>query len=247
MPDLGDGLWLPGTQGSLFSDNETPEQIFARVFRVLRPRTPMPQLRVEFCPFANADSFIRLENGHLHVRISDLLSAAPMPVLEALAYILLGKLYRKPVSRQHAHRYRVYLNRGDVRRQAQLVRQVRGRKFISGPQGQLRNLREVFDALNARFFDRLMACPQLGWSRQRSRSMLGHFDPSHNAIIISRIFDQPRVPLLALEYVMFHEMLHLRYPVDHRGVRRRVHTKEFRQAEKQFPELEKAKELLKRL
>ena len=34
---------------------------------------------------------------------------------------------------------------------------------------------------------------------------------------------------------MFHEMLHLRYPVDHHGVRRRVHTREFRQAEQTFP------------
>ena len=77
--------------------------------------------------------------------------------------------------------------------------------------------------------------------------MLGHFDPSHNAIIISRIFDQPGVPRLALEYVMFHEMLHLRYPVDHSGTRRCVHTKDFRAAEKEFPELKKAKEIIKRL
>ena len=77
--------------------------------------------------------------------------------------------------------------------------------------------------------------------------MLGHFDPSHNAIIISRILDRPGVPALALEYVMFHEMLHLRYPVEHSGARRRVHTREFRAAEKQFPELVQAKEILKRL
>ena len=77
--------------------------------------------------------------------------------------------------------------------------------------------------------------------------MLGHFDPSHNAIIISRIFDRPAAPPLALEYVMFHEMLHLRYPVDHRGVRRRVHTREFREAEQTFPRLKEAKELLKKL
>ena len=36
-------------------------------------------------------------------------------------------------------------------------------------------------------------------------------------IMISRIFDDPRAPRLALEYVMFHEMLHLHYPVDHTG------------------------------
>jgi predicted metal-dependent hydrolase len=77
--------------------------------------------------------------------------------------------------------------------------------------------------------------------------MLGHFDPSHNAIIISRILDQPRDPAVALEYVMFHEMLHLRYPVDHTAARRRVHTREFREAEKEFPQLKEAKEILKQL
>jgi len=47
--------------------------------------------------------------------------------------------------------------------------------------------------------------------------------------------------------VMFHEMLHLRHPVDHNGVRRRVHTREFREAERRFPQLKEAKEILKRI
>jgi hypothetical protein len=240
-----EGTLLPGFQSSLFF--ETPEEIFTRVFRELKPRTAAPELRVEFCRFANADSFIRLEDGCLRVRISDLLAGAPAPVMEALAYILLGKLYRKPVARLYNHRYRLYLNRRDMRRQAHLVRQIRGRKFISGPQGAVHDLAEIFQRLNGQFFDGLLGMPRLGWSRGMSRSMLGHFDPSHNAIIISRIFDQPGKPVLAVEYVMFHEMLHLRYPVDHNGARRRVHTKEFREAEKQFPQLKEAKDLIKRL
>src|SRR5262249_29004872 len=172
---------------------------------------------------------------------------APAPVLEALAHILLGKLYRKEIPRIFSHRYKLYLNRRDVRRQAHLIRQIRGRKFISGPSGDHHNLEDIFKRLNGEYFDGMLGMPQLGWSRGASRSMLGHFDPSHNAIIISRIFDRPGVPSLAVEYVMFHEMLHLRYPVDHAGARRRVHTKEFREAEKQFPRLKEAKELLKRL
>jgi predicted metal-dependent hydrolase len=234
-----------GLQASLFF--ETPREIYARVFRQLKPRTPMPELTLEFCRFANADNFIRLEHGKLHVRMSDLLEGAPAPVIEALAHILLGKLYRKPVAGAYTHRYRLYLNRRDVRRQAHLVRQIRGRKFISGPQGEHYNLEETFERLNALYFDGLMGRPQLGWSRGASRRMLGHFDPSHNAIVISRVFDRPETPLLALEYVMFHEMLHLRYPVDHSGTRRCVHTREFKDAEKQFPRFKEAKELLKRL
>jgi hypothetical protein len=239
------GVDLQGLQSSLFF--ETPEAIYARVFRELKPRTPAPEMRVEFCRFANADSFITLKDGRLEVRISDLLAGAPAPVLEALAHILLGKLYRKPTAPIYAHRYRLYLNRRDFRRQAHLVKQIRGRKFVSGPIGEHFDLDEIFERLNTEYFDGLLGRPQLGWSRGASRSMLGHFDPSHNAIIISRIFDRQTVPPLALEYVMFHEMLHLRFPVDHTGARRRVHTTEFREAEKKFPHWKDAKELLKRL
>jgi hypothetical protein len=238
--ELGSAL-----QSTLFF--ETPAEIFSRVFRDLKPRTKPPAIRMEFCPFANADSFIRLAADGIHVRITDLLEGAPAPVLEALAYILIGKLFRRPIARAYAHRYRLYLNRRDMRRHMHLVRQMRGRKFISGPEGAHHNLEQIFEELNGRFFDSLMGRPLLGWSRRRSRSMLGHFDPSHNAIIISRIFDTPKVPRLALEYVVFHEMLHLRYPVDHNGARRRVHTREFHDAEKAFPQLREAKEMLKRL
>ncbi len=245
MPDSDAASGLTSPQSSLFF--ETTQQIYARVFRELKPRSALPAIAVEFCRYANANSFIRLENGSIAVKISDLLQGAPAPVMEALAYILLSKLFRKPVPRIYNHRYRLYLNRRDMRHKMHLVRQIRGRKFVSGPGGQHRDLEEIFERLNLEFFHGLMARPALGWSRGSSRSMLGHFDPSHNAIIISRIFDDPSVPVLALEYVLYHEMLHLRYPVDHNGARRRVHTKDFRAAEKEFPNLKEAKELLKRL
>jgi hypothetical protein len=245
MPEFDAVPLAESLQTSLFF--ESPEDIYRRVFRELKPRTPAPPLTVEFCRFANPDSSIRLEEGRLRIRISDLLEAAPAPVMEALAHILLGKLYRKPTPAQYAHRYRLYLNRKDIRRQTHLIRQIRGRKFISGPQGELHNLEEIFERLNARFFDGLLGRPLLGWSRGASRNQLGHFDPSHNAIVISRIFDRPRTPALALEYVMFHEMLHLRYPVDHTGARRCVHTTEFKEAEKNFPRWKEVKEMLKRL
>lgn len=234
-----------GIQSALFF--ETPEEIYARVFRELRPRTALPAIRVEFRRFANAHSAIQLADGVLNVRISDILEGAPAPVAESLAHILLSKLFRKPIARAHAHRYRLYLNRKDVRRNLHLVRQVRGRKNLLDPQGKWHDLVEIFEKLNLKYFDGLMARPNLGWGRTRSRTALGHFDPSHNVIAISRIFDEPSTPLVALEYVMFHEMLHLRYPAEHRGARRCVHTREFRAAEKRYPHLAEAKAALKLL
>lgn len=226
---------------------ETPEQIYLRVFRQLRPRTPLPEIRVEFCRFANANSFARLADHCLSVRIADVLEGAPAPVMEALAYILLSKLFRRPVPKVYSHRFRLYLHRKEVRRSLHLVRQIRGRKFLSGPRGAHRNLEEIFEELNWKYFHGLMARPHLSWSRTPSRSLLGHYDPSHNAIIISRILDRAEVPRLALDYVLFHEMLHLRFPAEHAGVRRRVHTREFREAEKAFERLKEAKHSIKAL
>jgi hypothetical protein len=226
---------------------EAPPEIFRRVHREIRPRTPIPAITIEYKQFANPDSHVRLENGAITVRITDLLEGAPAPVIEALAHILLGKLYRKTVARQYPYRYRLYLNRRDMRRRISLVRQTRGRKVHLGSQGCVHNLDEIFEDLNHKHFGGMMARPALGWSHVRSRTSLGHFDPSHNVIMISRIFDDPRAPRLALEYVMFHEMLHLHYPVDHTGARRCVHTPEFKAHEIQFPRFKEAKALLKRL
>jgi hypothetical protein len=224
---------------------ETPEEIFTRVFGELKPRTRVPAVRLTFCKFANANSSVRWDETGLEFRITDVLEGAPSSILESLAHILMSKLLRRPSPRTHSERYRRYLNRKEMRRSLQLVKQTRGRKFLSGPQGQAYHLQEMFEELNHTHFHGLMAQPLLGWSRRPSRVMLGHYDPSHNAIILSRLLDRPTVPRLAVEYILFHEMLHLRFPVEHRGARRCVHTREFKAAEKQFPLLKEAKQLLK--
>ena len=152
---------------------ETPEAIFARVFRVLRPRTPLPEIEIHWRKYASVHSSVRLEQGKLSLKISDVLQASPASVIEALAFILLGKLYRKPVAKAYLHRYNLYLNRRDVRRDMHLVRQARGRKFISGPKGQVYDLAAIFHDLNQQYFDGMMACPQLGWSRTRTKATAG--------------------------------------------------------------------------
>ena len=88
-----------------------------------------------------------------------------------------------------------------------------GRKQIHSPTGSAYDLEEVFEDLNRRFFHGLMARPRLTWSRGHARNRLGHYDPAHNAIVISRAFDDQRVPRYAVEYIVYHEMLHLKHPV----------------------------------
>ena len=221
--------------------------IFQDTHRKLRPRTPIPELTIEFFAFANINNTIRLREGRLLVRLSDLLEGVPELVLRAIAHILLAKMYRKPIEREHSTRYRRYISGHAISQKAHLVRQMRGRKRIETALGHTYDLEAVFDELNGRFFHGLLARPQMTWSRDCSRNRLGHYDPAHNAIVVSRIFDHGRVPRYAVDYIVYHEMLHLKHPVKLRGSRRCVHSAEFQQDEKLFPNLEHAKAFMKTL
>ena len=224
---------------------ENLHHIFQRTYRALRPRAPIPEFQVEFYAFANVNSTIRLREGVIHVRISDLLEGSPETILEDIAHILLAKIYRKPIQPLHATRYRRYISSHAMSAKAHLVRQVRGRKRIESPRGFVYDLDEIFEQLNQKFFYGLLARPQMTWSRIRARNSLAHYDPAHNAIVVSRIFDQARVPRYAIDYIVYHEMLHLKHPVKLRGSRRCVHGPEFQAEEKLFPQLEEARRFLK--
>jgi predicted metal-dependent hydrolase len=221
--------------------------IFQETYRELHPRAPMPELAIEFFAFVNINNTIRMREGKLFVRLSDLLEGAPDTVLRAIAHILLAKMYRKPIERAHATRYRRYICGQDIAKKAHLVRQMRGRKRIESAQGRTYNLEDIFEDLNTRFFNGLLARPRMTWSRDHARNRLGHYDPAHNAIVVSRVFDHPQVPCYAVEYIVYHEMLHLKHPVKLRGSRRCVHSTEFQAEEKLFPRLDQAKAFLKRL
>jgi predicted metal-dependent hydrolase len=220
-------------------------EIFNEAYADLRPRAPAPPMHIRFYPFVSINNTIRLRDSELYIRLSDLLEGAPEPVLHAIAHILLAKLYRKPIDRAESARYRRYVSSHELAAKARLVRQLRGRKHIHSARGHHYHLEEIFDDLNRRFFHGLMGRPQLTWSREHARNRLGHYDPAHNTIVISRVFDDRRVPRYVVEYIVYHEMLHLKHPVKLRGSRRCVHSREFVAEENLFPEVVPAKKFLR--
>lgn len=224
---------------------ETIEQIYTRVFRNLKPRSAVPTVTIHFRKYANITSRIRLENNNLTVDISDLLESAPAPIQEALAHILVAKLFRRIPDASVVARYQRYLNRTEIRRVVHSAKRERGRKLIREPKGKTYDLQRVFEELNFKYFDGLMAQPQLGWSVRPSRTTLGHYDPSHHAIVLSCVMDAQHCPEILVNFVMFHEMLHLRYPTEHQGARRCVHTQQFKKAERQFEDFSEAKKALR--
>jgi hypothetical protein len=207
----------------------------------------MPPMMVHFRRFTSLNTRIRLRDGQVLVSLSDLLEGAPESVIRSIAHILLAKLYKKPIDAAHNMRYKRFSSSAAVTRQTELIRGARGSKRFFGPEGHFFNLDEVFDSLNVRFFGGLLGRPELTWSEGMAKRSLGHYDAAHNTIVVSRVFDRPSSPRYAIEYLLYHEMLHLKHPVRMRGLRRCVHSRDFKAEEKLFPQLKEAQAFIKRL
>ncbi len=215
-------------------------RFYAEAFSRFDTDRQPPPINVEFYPYVGINHTIRIRNGTAFVRIAEICRDMPEPLHRALAYILVGKLYRRKAPKQMREAYEAYLSRDEVRDISIARRRKHGRKIVSSPTGETYDLSEMFDDLNRKYFWGTLKKPTLSWSRDRTYRILGHHDAMHETIIISRSFDSAAVPRYVVEYVLYHEMLHIFHPTVHANGRRYNHTAAFKRDEKNFEHYEKA-------
>lgn len=117
-------------------------------------------------------------------------------------------------------------------------------------QGNVYNLREMYNNLNEVYFDNRLKL-FITWfgkhaQKNRSRITFGlYYDPL-KLIKINRLLDNPAFPKYVVEYVIYHEMLHYVCPsyYDQKGLHR-IHSKEFKQLESKFEDYERAQKWIR--
>src|SRR5204863_3001784 len=102
------------------------DPIFRAAHLQLKPRTPVPSIQAEYFPFAGLTHTARYREDRLLIRVSDLFVDAPQPVMQALATILLAKLYRRPVDSDIHDTYRRFIVGSEIQERARLARTQRG-------------------------------------------------------------------------------------------------------------------------
>jgi hypothetical protein len=221
--------------------------LFSDVFRQLEHQRPTPEIEVKFYPYAGLHHTIRLRSGRVYVRLSDIFKDAPPNITRALAFILIAKLLGRPAPDVHQRVYRAYAYSPQVLRASDIARRRRGRKIVSSARGRVYDLDRMFQRLNRRYFEGRLAKPTLTWSQRRTRRILGHHDAAHETIVVSRTLDAHDVPEWFVEYVLFHEMLHIKHRA--RLIKGRLyrHTNAFRAEEQRFPYYEAAQDWLNHL
>jgi metallopeptidase YgjP-like protein len=218
-----------------------------RMFTRIGCAGPPPPFRVEFYPYSSLTLTIRRRDEEMIVRFSDLLQRAPMNVLEGAAALLLAKIYRRRMSRALVAPYNDYAKSHRTRQRIQNMRSGRVRRAALDATGRHFNMNEMFDDLNARFFAGELRRPRLGWSTRGWRRQFGSYDPGPDQILLNKRMDRPEVPRYVVEYVLYHEMLHVKHPTRKSGCTLLSHSPEFRAEEKLFPEFEKARKALDRM
>jgi Protein of unknown function DUF45 len=215
-----------------------------RMFTRIGCAGPPPPFRVEFYPYASLVLTIRRRDEQMIVRFSDLLQRAPLPVLEGAAALLLSRIYRRRTRQALVAPYHAYAKSHKTRARIQEMRRGRARPSALDPAGQQFDLNRMFDELNTRYFEGGLEKPHLGWSVRRWRRQFGSFDPGPNQILLNRRMDRPEIPEYVVEYVLYHEMLHVKHPTRKSGCSLISHSPEFRAEEKLFPEFERARKAL---
>ena len=223
------------------------DRIFQRIFTRLGCQGRPPQFLVELYPYANLSHTLRLRRDVAYVRLSDILQEAPVTVVEATAAILLGQMYRRRVPRELRDEYRQFTLAHTTRQHIAQVRRVRARRIPHHPLGAAHNLDPMFDVLNAQYFEGQLPRPRLGWSARPWRSQFGCYDPSLDQIVMNRRLDRAEVPSFAVEFILYHEMLHVKHPLRAAACGLQAHSPEFRAEEKRFAHYARARKFLERV
>ena len=83
------------------------------------------------------------------------------------------------------------------------------------------------------------------WTKGENLTKLGYCAQMFRLVVISAVFDDPHVPEEILDYVVFHECLHLRQ--GYRPFNRHPHDAEFRRQESLYPDHQRLEKELKEI
>jgi hypothetical protein len=214
---------------------------------VLRDASPIFQnMGIDACfyPYIGLTHTIRRKGSAWIIRISDHCCNAPRSVLEAIIALLACKIVHKKPRLKYRRAYEIFRNNPFVLEAVRRRRQLKGRKHIAGYEGRCHSLQKIYLEINNRYFNNQIDIGRIGWGFRRSWNRLGHYDPVHHTVTLSPVLDSPKVPEFVVSYIVYHEMLHAIFEDTSAGRAHKHHHRDFRQAEKAYPDFAAAKKFL---
>jgi hypothetical protein len=118
---------------------------------------------------------------------------------------------------------------------------------VAQTRGMHHDLAASFDRVNTAYFDGGVSRPRLVWSRTFAARKFGHYDHAHDTVMVNIVLDRKTVPESAVDFIVYHELLHKQLGITWQSNRMAAHTPEFREKEREFRRYDQAKAVLRKL
>jgi predicted metal-dependent hydrolase len=179
-----------------------------------------------------------VEGGTINLKLHAMFLDAPVSVLRALARFL-----KNPDKSKQKNLSKLFHENGlDIVQKTKLKKSA-----LLKHQGKYFNLKDIYDKINRTYFKnrvRAFITWGNGFSKKRSYSInFGSYNWDSRIIRVHKALDRCSVPRYFIEYIIYHEMLHVYIGLKRDGNgRRKAHNSEFKQREKDFLHYKKAVE-----
>ncbi len=169
---------------------------------------------------------VRVHDHMLHVRLHRMFLNADKHVLDEIVSYLIKRKSAMPL-------FRSYLRENKTRI---IIRPTK--KIPIKTAGTYHDLRDLYDSVNKEYFGGLIKVT-ITWGSKSPRSSvkrrtLGSYNEKSDIIRINPVLDRKTVPSFFVAFIVYHEMLHASLGTPFMGVRRIVHSQEFKRREKLF-------------
>lgn len=118
---------------------------------------------------------------------------------------------------------------------------------VTQARGLHHDLAASFDRVNATYFQGSLRRPRLVWSRTFAVRKFGHYDQAHDTVMLNAVLDKKTVPEYAVDFIVYHELLHKKLGVTWKSNRMAAHTRRFMEEERKFQQYEQARAALRKL
>jgi hypothetical protein len=218
-------------------------EILKESFANVGKRYGYDSVTAEFEEFKEFKVKWRRSCGWAEFEVSDYLMGAPQVVLEGMAETIFSKISRES-RKSYPRKMLEWITSDDFVRNKQPLYLMRSRNVTRTHVGEHADLEDSYKRLVSLGLAEHDDDLKITWTRQPNMKRIGYCSVLMKVIIISSLLDDPSMPSFVIDYVLYHELIHMSRGFDPFGQR---HGTDFHALERMYPMQKEAEEWLKRL
>ena len=230
-----DVLVKENTKANVKTESDT--KMLDRTFKTVGNEYGYNDVSAEFVAFRELKIKWTRSMGKAEFKVSDYFKGSNENILESVARTLFSRI----TGEQNASEWSIPDDFVE-KNQSTYIR--RSKNLTRSPKGEFRNLEESCERLERMGLITHDKELHISWTREPNVRRVGYCSVLMKVIAISSVFDNDSIPEFVLDYVVYHEYVHLMTGYKPFG---KKHGTEFKNEERKYPQQKEADAWLKRL